>query len=89
MKFCLTLSFIQPDLLCEIAQTAEAHGWDAVSVEIKAVSRRLNLSEWVQIRDYMKCRGESLGLLVNFGLDRVHVERVTHTPRSLSRWKLA
>lgn len=32
MKFCLTLSFIQPDLLCEIARTAEEYGWDAVSV---------------------------------------------------------
>ena len=32
MKFCLTLSFIQPALLCEIAQTAEEYGWDAVSV---------------------------------------------------------
>ena len=55
-------------------------GWDAISVEIKAVPRKLNTSEWVQIRDYMKCRGEALGLLVNFGLDRVHIERVTHTP---------
>jgi len=56
-------------------------GWDSLSIEIKAVPRKLNTSEWVQIRDYMKCRGEPLGLLVNFGLDRVHVERVTHTPR--------
>jgi GxxExxY protein len=59
-------------------------GWDAVSVEIKALPRKLNMSEWVQIRDYMKCRGEALGLLVNFGLDRVYVERVTHTPRKTS-----
>lgn len=56
-------------------------GWDAISVEMKAVPRKLNPSEWVQIRDYMKCRGETLGLLVNLGLDRVHVERVTHSPR--------
>jgi probable F420-dependent oxidoreductase len=32
VKFCLTLSFIQPDILCEIAQTAEQNGWDAISV---------------------------------------------------------
>ena len=56
-------------------------GWDAVSVEIKAVPRKLHMSEWVQVRDCMKCRDETLGLLVNFGLDRVHVERVVHTPR--------
>lgn len=59
-------------------------GWDALSVEIKAVPRKLNPSEWVQVRDYMKCRGEALGLLVNFGLDRVHVDRVVHTPTATS-----
>ena len=55
-------------------------GWDAIAVEIKAVPRKLATSEWVQVRDYMKCRNESLGLLVNFGLDRVYVERILHTP---------
>lgn len=57
-------------------------GWDVLSVEIKAVPRKLNLSEWVQVRDYMKCRHEALGLLVNFGLDRVCVERIIHTPQA-------
>ena len=38
MKFCLTLSFIQPDLLCEIAQTAEQYGWDAISVSDHVVN---------------------------------------------------
>ncbi len=56
-------------------------GWDALAIEIKAVPRKLAVSEWVQVRDYMKCRNEALGLLVNFGLDRVHVERVIHTPQ--------
>ncbi len=59
-----------PDFVC----------WGALSVEIKAVPRKLSLSEWVQVRDYMKVRRESLGLLVNFGLDRVHVQRVIHSP---------
>ena len=54
-------------------------GWDCISLEIKAVPRKLALSEWVQVRDYMKCRGDTLGLLVNFGLDRVHVERIAVT----------
>ncbi len=70
----------------EIAHTLfpDFVGWDALSVEIKAVPRKLTASEWVQVRDYMKCRGEALGLLVNFGLDRVHVERVIHTPQPTS-----
>lgn len=59
-----------PDFVC----------WEVLSVEIKAVPRKLSLSEWVQVRDYMKVRGENLGLLVNFGLDRVHVERVVYSP---------
>ena len=32
-------------------------------------------SEFVQLFDYLKCRGDRLGLLVNMGLDRVDVER--------------
>ena len=59
-------------------------GWDSLSVELKAVPRKLLVSEWVHVRDYMKCRNETLGLLVNFGLDRVHVERVVHTPQPTS-----
>ena len=31
-------------------------GWDVPSVEIKAVPRKLNLSEWVQVRDYIRTR---------------------------------
>lgn len=60
--------------------TPDFVGWSVMTIEIKAVPRRLNSTEWVQIRDYMKCRGDSLGLLVSFGLDRVHVERVVQTP---------
>ena len=32
MKFCLTLSFLQPEQLCEIAEVAEASGFGAISV---------------------------------------------------------
>ena len=32
MKFVLTLSFIQLEDLCEIAQVAEAHGWNGIAV---------------------------------------------------------
>jgi probable F420-dependent oxidoreductase len=38
MKFTLTLAFTQPEVLCEIAQTAEAYGWDAISVSDHVVN---------------------------------------------------
>lgn len=59
-------------------------GWNSIAVEIKAVPRKLTFSEWVQIRDYMKFRNEELGLLINFGLDRVHIQRIIDTPSTTS-----
>jgi len=50
--------------------------WDSITVELKAVPRKLNQGEFVQLFDYLKFRGDRLGLLVNMGLDRVQVERV-------------
>src|SRR5580692_1800649 len=55
-------------------------GFDAISVELKAVPRNLSRSELVQLFDYMKCRRDRLGLLVNMGLDRVQIERVVYDP---------
>lgn len=52
--------------------------WDAISTELKAVPRRLGNSEFVQLFDYLKCRHDRLGLLVNMGLDRVHIERIAY-----------
>lgn len=66
-------------------------GWNAISIEIKALPHKLATSEWVEVVDYLKCRGDSLGLLVNFGLDRVHVERIVYEPRQttlLEDWKV-
>ena len=54
--------------------------WDAITIELKAVARKLATSEFVQLFDYLKCRADRLGLLVNMGLDRVHVERVVYEP---------
>lgn len=54
--------------------------WDQTSVELKAVPRKLAKTEFVQLFDYLKCRGDRLGLLVNLGLDRVHIERVVYDP---------
>jgi GxxExxY protein len=50
--------------------------WDAITVELKAVMRSLRSTESVQLFDYLKCRKDRLGLLVNMGLDRVHVQRM-------------
>jgi len=52
--------------------------WDAITVELKAVPRSLNPSEFAQLFDYLKCRNDRLGLLVNMGLDRVSVERIVY-----------
>jgi GxxExxY protein len=52
--------------------------WDAITIELKAVPRKMASSEFVQLFDYLKCRGDRLGLLVNMGLDRVHVERIVY-----------
>lgn len=55
--------------------------WDQITVELKAVPRSLKKTEFVQLFDYLKCRNDRLGLLVNMGLDRVHVERVIYEPQ--------
>jgi GxxExxY protein len=63
--------------------------WSAIPIETKALPRKLGPSDWVQLLNYMNCRGNSLGLIVNFGLDRVHVERVIHEPhetRLVENW---
>lgn len=54
--------------------------WDQITVELKAVLRKVGQAEFVQIFDYLKCRQDRLGLLVNFGLDRVQVERLAYEP---------
>ena len=56
-------------------------GWNAISVELKSVPRHLGRGEFVQLFDYLKCRGDRVGLLVNMGLDRVQIERVAYDPR--------
>ncbi len=53
-------------------------GWNAISVELKAVPRHVNRTEFVQLFDYLKHRGDRVGLLVNLGLDRVEIERVVY-----------
>lgn len=52
--------------------------WDAITIELKAVVRNPKRTEFVQLFDYLKCRGDRLGLLVNMGLDRVHVQRIIY-----------
>lgn len=54
--------------------------WDQISIEVKALPRMLGASEDLQLFDYLRARGDRLGLLVNLGLDRVHVERRIYAP---------
>ncbi len=54
--------------------------WNKITLELKAVPHRLQDSEHVQIFNYLKRRCDKLGLLVNMGLDRVHVERIVYDP---------
>ena len=67
-------------------------GWDQIILEMKALPRLLGPSEELQLFDYLRARGARLGLLVNMGLDRVHVERrvydppVTHLSEDWSHW---
>jgi GxxExxY protein len=70
------------ELAGEVAHTLypDFVAWDAITIELKALPRRLRDEERVQIFDYLKCRGDRLGLLVNMGLDRVHVERFVYDP---------
>ena len=56
---------LRPDFVC----------WDKITVELKAVRRRLHDPDFVQLFDYLKCRGDRVGMLVNMGLDRVKPER--------------
>lgn len=54
-------------------------GWDSISVELKSVPRHLGRREVAQLFDYLKCRNDRLGLLVNMGLDRVEIERFVYS----------
>jgi len=54
--------------------------WDQIVLEMKALPRLLGPSEELQLFDYLRARGGGLGLLVNMGLDRVHVERRVYDP---------
>lgn len=56
--------------------------WNQMTIELKAIQRSPGQTEYVQLFDYLKCRQDRLGLLVNMGLDRVHVERVVYEERS-------
>jgi len=64
----------------EVAHTLhpDVVAWDSITIELKALPRRLRDEERVQIFDYLKCREDKLGLLANLGLDRVHVERIVY-----------
>ncbi len=59
--------------------------WDKITIELKSVPRYLREPEQVQIFNYLKRRNDKLGLLVNMGLDRVHIERIIYDPSTGKR----
>ncbi len=52
--------------------------WECITLELKAHRRRLQNSDFVQVFDYLKFRGDLLGLLVNLGLERVEMRRFAY-----------
>lgn len=52
--------------------------WGCITVELKAFARRLRGEDCVQLFNYLKRRGDRLGLLANMGLDHVHVDRFVY-----------
>ena len=54
--------------------------WHDLIIELKALPRKLGPSEELQLFDYLRARQCRLGLIVNMGLDRVHVERRIYDP---------
>jgi len=54
--------------------------WNCITIELKAVARRLHSEELVQLFDYLKCRGDRVGLLVNMGLNQVYTKRIVYEP---------
>lgn len=63
--------------------------WDEITVELKAVPRMTSPGEMAQLFDYLKCRRDRVGFLVNMGLDRVVDHRVVYEPphtRMVENW---
>ena len=54
--------------------------WHEITIELKALPRKLGPSDEQQLFDYFRAGTNRLGLLVNMGLDRVHVERRIYDP---------
>jgi GxxExxY protein len=54
--------------------------WDSITLEMKSLSRRIHNEEMVQIFDYLKRRGDRLGIMANMGLSRVKAERIVYDP---------
>jgi hypothetical protein len=54
--------------------------WNEITVELKALPRMIASGDIVQLYDYLKCRGDRVGFLVNMGLDRVIDQRIIYDP---------
>ena len=54
--------------------------WNEITVELKALPRMTTSGDVVQLFDYLKCRNDRVGFLVNMGLDRVVDQRFIYDP---------
>ncbi len=54
--------------------------WQEITIELKALPHKLGPADEQQLFDYFRAGTNRLGLLVNMGLDRVHVERRIYDP---------
>ena len=54
--------------------------WQEITIELKALPQKLGPGEEQELFDYFRAGTNRLGLLVNMGLDRVHMERRIYDP---------
>jgi len=54
---------------------------DTLVLELKNIKTAFVPANYLQIISYLKCWQKDLGLLVNFGLSRIHIERIPFTEK--------
>jgi len=55
---------------------------DKVILELKHLPGRFDPAHYIQLINYLKFWNKDLGILINFGLDRLHYERLPFSPRT-------
>ena len=55
---------------------------DKIVLELKHLLGRFDPAHYIQLINYLKFWKKDLGILINFGMDRLHYERLPFTPRT-------